>query len=96
VGELIERLSLDDLVRVDVGLEGDWSPSVTTVWTREHGLLGFDEAPHGHGRHIPSVELIFPEHWVGLRCFVREADRNIFDERLARAVVDLVERRLQR
>jgi hypothetical protein len=94
VQELIARLALDDLVRIDVGLEGDWSPSVATVWTRGHGMSGFDAAPRGHHEHIRSVELIFPEHWVGMRCFVRKADRNAFDERLARTIVELVERRL--
>jgi hypothetical protein len=94
VRELVERLSLDDLVRIDVGLEGDWSPSATTVWTRDDGVVGFDAAPQGHDRHIPSLELIFPEHWVGLRCYVREGNRNAFDEGLARTVVEVVERRL--
>jgi hypothetical protein len=91
---LIRRLSLDELVRIDAGLEGAWSETVTTVWTRERGLLGFGGVPAGHSAHVPSLELMFPNYWVGVRCFVRDRDQNVFDETFARAVIDLVERRL--
>ena len=91
---LIRRLSLDELVRINAGLEGAWSETVTTVWTRERGLLGFGGVPTGHSDHVPSLELMFPNSWVGVRCFVRDRDQNVFDETFARAVIDLVERRL--
>jgi hypothetical protein len=91
---LIGRLSLDELVRIDAGLDGAWSDTVTTVWTRERGLLGFGGAPTGHSDQVPSLELMFPNYWVGVRCFVRDRDRNVFDETFATAVIDLVERRL--
>jgi hypothetical protein len=91
---LVEELSLEELVRIDAALEGDWSHSVTTVWTRKRGLLGFGGVPTGHPEHVPSIELMFPNYWVGVRCFVRDREQNAFDETLARAVVDLVERRL--
>ena len=91
---LVEELSLEELVRIDAALEGDWSHSVTTVWTRKRGLLGFGRVPTGHPEHVPSIELMFPNYWVGVRCFVRDREQNAFDETLARAVVDLVERRL--
>jgi hypothetical protein len=91
---LIGRLSLDALVRIDAGLEGDWSDTATIVWTRERGLMGFGGVPTSHSDYVPSLELMFPNYWVGVRCFVRDRDQNVFDETLATAVIDLVERRL--
>jgi hypothetical protein len=91
---LVESLELADLVRIDVSLEGDWSRAVATVWTREEGLLGFAAVPVRHPQHFPSIELIFPRHWLGIRCSLRDKEQNVFDERLARSVIDLVERRL--
>ena len=92
---LIESLSLDGLTRIDAALEGDWSGTVSTVWTRDHGLLGFGAVPQSHPEYVPSIELIFADCWVGLRCSAREDDRNVFDEALARRIIDLVERRLR-
>ena len=91
---LVESLDLDDLVRIDASLEGDWSRAVAIVWTREGGFLGFAEVPVRHPQHFPSIELIFPRHWLGIRCSLRDREQNVFDERLARSVIDLVERRL--
>jgi hypothetical protein len=91
---LIEKLPLEGLVRIDAALEGDWSHSVTTVWTCERGLLGFGEVRTGHPEHIPSIELMFPNYWLGVRCFVRAREQNVFDETFARTVIDLVDRRL--
>jgi hypothetical protein len=91
---LVESLELHDLVRIDASLEGDWSRAVAIVWTREGGFLGFAAVPVRHPQHFPSIELIFPGHWLGIRCSLRDREQNVFDERLARSVIDLVERRL--
>ena len=40
--------SLDGLLRIDVALEGDWNATVTTVWTRDRGRLGFDSVVQRH------------------------------------------------
>lgn len=94
VREMLDDLSLDDLVRIDAGLEGDWSDTVVTIWTRQDGLIGFGSCPASHSEHFPSVELIFPAHWLGMRCYVRHAGLNELDERMAMTVIELVERRL--
>ena len=94
VREMLDDLSLDDLVRIDAGLEGDWSDTVVTIWTRQDGLIGFGSAPASHSEHFPSVELIFRAHWLGMRCYVRHAGLNELDERMAMTVIELVERRL--
>jgi hypothetical protein len=81
---LIETLPLEGLVRIDAALEGDWSHSITTVWTCEKGLLGFGEMRMSHAEHLPSIELMFREQWVGVRCLVRDREQNRFDETSAR------------
>jgi hypothetical protein len=91
---LIEGLSLGGLLRIDVALEGEWSQSVSTVWTPMRGLLGFAGVTTSHPKHIPSIELVFPTHWVGVRCFRRDQGANVFDEALARRLIERVERRL--
>jgi len=90
----IRHRQANGLVRIDASLEGDWNRAVAIVWTREGGFLGFAAVPVGHPHHFPSIELIFPRHWLGIRCSLRDREQNVFDERFARSVIDLVERRL--
>jgi hypothetical protein len=39
IDELIRSIMLDGLLRMDAALEGDWSRTVSTVWTREGGSV---------------------------------------------------------
>lgn len=69
VHALLRVIPLDGILRIDVGLEGDWSGSVVTVWTRDQGLVGFDHVARSHSDHQPSAELYFEGAWVGVHCF---------------------------
>ena len=89
--EIVSTISLSGIIRIDAGLEGDWSGTVVPVWTRDEGLIGFDRVARSHPEHRPSLELYYDGAWVGIHCFQREGDRNIFDEDLARAVVRWVD-----
>ena len=91
LSQILYALPLHALAKIDVGLEGDWSPTVTTVWTRSDGLIGFDDVARHHASHKPSLELYFAGSWFGIHCFSRVGDQNIFDERLARGVIAEVE-----
>lgn len=93
---LLSACPLDDLARIDVGLEGNWSPTVTTVWSRKDGLLDLSEVVKEHERFKPSLELYFSDGWIGLHCFRREDEGNLFDEDLLRSVVQNVEAALAR
>ena len=42
IPKLISDISLNKLKRIDAGLEGNWNPSVVTIWTRNEGLIGYD------------------------------------------------------
>lgn len=91
---LITSIPLDGIVRVDLGLEGDWSGSVVTVWSRAKGLLGFEAAVRRHPEHTPSLELYFEGGWVGAHCHLVERGENVFDENRARRVIGFVEQSL--
>ena len=90
----LRGLPLDAIVRIDAALEGDWSGTVSPVWTRADGLVGFAAVPRRHPARRPALELYFPGYWVGLHCCCEEAGTFVFDEPRARAVVAYVEMRL--
>ena len=90
----LRGIPLDAIVRIDAALEGDWSATVSPVWTRAEGLLGFAAVPRRHPARRPALELYFPGYWVGLHCYREEAGAFVFDEPRARAVVAYVEARL--
>lgn len=85
--EILERLPLAELKRIDVALEGDWSSTVSTIWTRQERLIGFSKVTRGHKTFRPSLELYFDGMWLGVHCFKRVDDENIFDEQLALNIV---------
>jgi len=92
--KLLEEISLTNLHRIDVALEGDWSATVVTVWTRKERFLGLSEVRMFHEVLKPSVELYFDNSWVGMHCFKRIDNMNVFDKELALRIIDYVEARL--
>ncbi len=94
VYNLLNSISLDGIKRIDVSLEGDWSDSVTTVWARNRGFPGFERVRRSHEKHRPSLEFYFDGSWVGVHCCNSENDHNVFNEKLARELLDFVESRL--
>lgn len=88
---LLNACPLSELTRIDVGLEGDWSPTVTTVWTRDGGMLGLERVVREHASFKPSLELYFRDGWIGVHCFRRIGGINVFDEDILRTVIDDVE-----
>lgn len=91
---IIQEISLDTIQRIDLGLEGDWSPTVVTTWTRENGFIGFEEAVHSHPKHQPSLELYFENTWLGIHCFNRINGQNIFDQAFAFNIIQYIEQML--
>ena len=88
---IVGTISLSAIVRIDAGLEGDWSGTVVPVWTQDEGGLGFDQVVRSHTAHRPSLELYYDGAWLGFHCFQREGGRNVFDEELALGVVRWVD-----
>ena len=87
-------VTLNDLTRIDAGLEGDWSSSVQTVWTRAGGHRGFYDVVRQHETCRPSIELYFRDSWLGCHCYRRVDNVNVFDEAKASRLIDEVEHAL--
>jgi hypothetical protein len=92
--KLLEEISLTNLHRIDVALEGDWSSTLVTMWTIKDRFLEFSEDQMSHEVFKPSVELYFDNSWVGIHCFKRIKNMNVFDKELALEIIDYVEARL--
>jgi hypothetical protein len=91
---ILTGISLDYLVRVDAALEGDWNATVVTVWTRADGLVGFESVTTSHPTFKPSLEIYFEDGWLGIHCYDRVDERNVFDEQMARHLIHHIEARL--
>jgi len=88
---IVCEISLDKIKKIVVALEGDWNPTMVTVWTREKGMLGFSNVTRTHSSHKPSLELYFEDTWLGIHCFNRIDDKNVFDEEFAIQIIEYVE-----
>jgi len=86
--QILNHISLRDLKRIDVALEGNWNPTVATVWSKDKGFLGFSGVVKSHPKYKPSVELYFDHIWIGIHCY-RELDKQyVFDENLALRIIE--------
>ena len=88
---LLPHLPLHTLTRIDCALEGDWSRTVAPIWTPGDGFLGFPESSICHPDFRPSLELYFPQGWIGVRCCTRDGEVWSLDESLAHQVIGQVE-----
>lgn len=96
VHEILVDLPLEGIVRIDCGLEGDWSASVVPVWSRAEGRLSGGDPVREHATCRPSLELYFEGAWVGLHCFRRVEAGYALDEERLDAVIRWVESSLER
>ncbi len=93
MSDTLDGIHLEDILRIDVALEGDWNRTVVTVWNRGEEEPDFSRVAREHEEFRPSVELYFPGRWLGLHCYRREDGRNRFDEERARKwVMEVVDR----
>ena len=94
--DVIKKISVENIKRVDVALEGDWNRTVTTVWDRKKGFEGFSKVKKQHAIYKPSVELYFHDYWVGIHCYRRMKGKNVFDTELALKIIRYIDCRLHR
>jgi hypothetical protein len=90
IPEWLAGVDFQRIVRLDVGLEGDWSGSVSAVWTRADGFLGLPDLRHARLR--PALELYFEGGWIGLHCFRAEPDGFALDAAAVQQVVAFLDR----
>jgi len=95
VPTIIKKISLKNLIRIDAALEGNWNPTTTAIWTRKNGFIGFSKAKKSHRVFKPSIELYFKDSWIGIRCFKRIKNKNVFNEKLAMSIINFVEDKLK-
>ena len=88
---LLSACSIDELTRIDVGLEGEWSQTVQTVWTRDDGWLSQKDVVREHASLKPSLELYLVDGWIGLHCCKWDGRVYVLDESLMERVVQDVE-----
>ncbi len=90
IPSIIREISYDGIQRVVAGLEGDWNPTMVTIWTRNKGTLGFSHVTRAHSTFKPSLELYFKRSWVGIHCYKRINGYNVFDEENAAEILKYI------
>jgi hypothetical protein len=78
------------VTRIDLGLEGDWSPTVRCVWDPASGFRGWGTLETNR-LHRPCLELYLSDGWIGVHCFRLIEDRYEFDQERAMAIIEYVE-----
>ncbi len=89
----LRDVPVQKVIRIDVGLEGQWSETVTAVWSVADGFGGFDDVVKHHPRYRQAVELYLQDGWIGVPCSIESPDGHEFDEALARDLIACVEQR---
>ena len=94
LGPVLAALPYEELLRIDVALEGAWSETVRPLWTRAGGFLGFSQAPAPRPGLRPALELYFTGSWVGIHCNRIEEGEYVFDPDLAALLIAEIEARV--
>jgi len=95
IPDIIKRLPLYNIKRIDTSLEGDWSPNVKAVWSKEKGFVGFPNVINSHSTFKPSLELYFDNCWFGIHCFKKINNQYVFDEEYALHIIQYINSKLK-
>lgn len=93
--DLLHQISWDDILRIDVGLEGNWNPTVVTVWEKGSRNRNYSQVAKPEGKCRPSIELYFPDRWIGIHCYIEDDGKLLFDTDLANQIIDFVESKIK-
>ena len=86
----LETFAADLVDHIELGLEGDWSATVRTVWSRDQAFLGFDGPATEHTDFRPAPELYLADGWIGVHRFRFEDGRYVLDRAKAEALIEHV------
>ena len=89
--DILKEISLADIIRIDYALEGNWNNTVVTIWSRDKGFIGYPEENLMHNTLKPSIELYFNKLWLGIHCYNRINNKNIFDKEYADIIIKYIE-----
>ena len=92
VPDWANSITLSQVVRIDLGLEGDWSETVVCVWNPQDGFLGVPPAFPPHHDLRPALELYMPGGWIGIHCAVTVDGGYAVDEERLRKITECVDR----
>jgi len=96
IPDIIKRLPLYDIERIDTSLEGDWSPNVKTIWSKDKGFFGFPNVKFIHSTFKPSLELYFESCWFGIHCFKKVNNQLVLDEEYALNIIQYINNMLNK
>lgn len=94
IPKIVREISLPEIQRIDVALEGAWSQSVFTVWTRAAGFKSFSDQVLSHQIFKPSLELYFENYWLGIHCYNLIDNIFIFDTEFALEIIRFIEKEI--
>jgi hypothetical protein len=86
----LQSVPVDRVVRIDAGLEGQWSETVTAVWTPGPGDMGLSDVVRSHVEFQPALELYLDDCWIGIPCSVFQDGQHVLDEDKARQLIEYV------
>ncbi len=88
--QIFEGLPWSKLRRIDAAFEGDWNATVRTAWSRDSDVVDLPDETWVTDRFQPSIELIFDDTWLGIRCTRSVGGMNVLDVDRAAAIVNYV------
>jgi len=68
IPDWVDSACLNQVVRIDLGLEGAWSETVVCVWDPEHAFSGVPTDFPARRELRPALELYLPDGWIGIQC----------------------------
>lgn len=92
--KILREISLHELERIDLALEGDWNATMVTVWEKESGLHGWGKKVLKHPHFKPSLELYYRDGWVGIHCYRQKDGQNVFDREKGEKIINFIEKKL--
>ena len=88
--QVLEGQPWSKLRRIDAAFEGDWNATVRTVWSQDEDIVDLPDETWATDRFQPSIELIFDDTWLGIRCARSAEGLNVLDVERAVAIVHYV------
>jgi hypothetical protein len=92
IRELVGPLPLDRMLRIDVVVDtGRWRRTVRTIWSSDKRSWDIRGIGHGYEIFDWSLELVFDDYWVGLRCSRPASGQRVLDFDVVRELIEIVE-----
>ncbi len=90
--ELLNNIDFGKLTRIDVGLEGEWTKSVKTIWSKDTDSIFLKDFSITSFERKPCIELCFPFYWIGIHCF-RKNEEYCLDLVLVNEIIEFIKKK---